>query len=182
MWIAQLSACARTVAPVTMRQVVMVESGGKPLALKVNGLAAALQPRPRTTAEAVAVAQYWTGHGDRVDLGLTQIDSENLPALHLTIDQVLGTDPVTVCANLRAGAAILTADYGRAVQRYQAGQPALAAALSAYNTGDFGRGFSNGYVGRYYAILALMLPSSDAPETAVARAAANKHAVDIEVW
>ena len=30
------------------------------------------------------------------------------------------------------------------------GQPALQAALSAYNTGDFDRGFANGYVARYY--------------------------------
>ena len=30
------------------------------------------------------------------------------------------------------------------------GQPALQAALSAYNTGDFYRGFANGYVARYY--------------------------------
>ena len=45
---------------------------------------------------------------------------------------------------------ILTADYAEAARRQGEGQPALRAALSAYNTGDFSRGFRNGYVARYY--------------------------------
>jgi type IV secretion system protein VirB1 len=36
------------------------------------------------------------------------------------------------------------------VQTLGEGQAALQAALSAYNTGDFARGFANGYVARYY--------------------------------
>ena len=43
-----------------------------------------------------------------------------------------------------------TADYAEAVHSRGEGQPALKAALSAYNTGDFYRGFANGYVARYY--------------------------------
>src|SRR5262249_7163983 len=54
------------------------------------------------------------------------------------------------CTNIRAGATILTADYVEASQRFTPGQPALQAALSAYNTGTFWRGFENGYVARYY--------------------------------
>jgi len=55
-----------------------------------------------------------------------------------------------MCANLRAGNTILTQAYGRAVGRYGEGQEALKAALSAYNTGKFATGFTNGYVARYY--------------------------------
>ena len=45
---------------------------------------------------------------------------------------------------------ILTADYAEAARSRGDGQPALQAALSAYNTGSFYRGFANGYVARYY--------------------------------
>jgi type IV secretion system protein VirB1 len=180
MWIDQIPHCAPTVAVSTMTQVVMVESGGNPLALNVNGLPADHQPHPHTTAEAIAAAQHWIGAGFRVDLGLTQIDSENLPILHLTVSQVLGTDPVTVCANLAAGGMILTADYGRAVTRYGAGQMALAAALSAYNTGDFTQGWANGYVARYFAIPSLSLVNT--PRAIPATVRIRPHASDMEVW
>jgi type IV secretion system protein VirB1 len=78
-------------------------------------------------------------------LGLAQINSENLSALGLTVEQVL--DP---CTNLRAGAAILSEGYARAMKVHGPGQQALQAALSAYNTGTLTRGFSNGYVAKYY--------------------------------
>jgi type IV secretion system protein VirB1 len=74
-----------------------------------------------------------------------QVNSRNLAALGVTIEQVL--DP---CTNIRSGATILTADYAQAVRTRGEGQLALKAALSAYNTGDFYRGFANGYVARYY--------------------------------
>jgi type IV secretion system protein VirB1 len=75
-----------------------------------------------------------------------QVNNRNLPALGYTVEQVLD-DP---CTNIRAGAAVLTADYAAAVRTHGEGQLALQAALSAYNTGDFYRGFANGYVARYY--------------------------------
>ena len=121
-----------------------VESGGNPLAINVNHLAGP-QPRPATLAEAVATAQSYVARGYSVDLGLMQVNSRNLAALGITIEQVL--DP---CANVRAGAAILTANYAEAVRSRGEGQGALQAALSAYNTGSFYRGFENGYVARYY--------------------------------
>jgi type IV secretion system protein VirB1 len=74
-----------------------------------------------------------------------QVNSRNLAALGTTVEQVL--DP---CTNLQAAATILTADYAEAARTRGDGQPALQAALSAYNTGDFYRGFANGYVARYY--------------------------------
>src|SRR6202012_4015163 len=80
-----------------------------------------------------------------VDLGLMQVNSRNLAALGYSIWQIL--DP---CTNIRGGASILTADYAEAARSRGEGQAALEAALSAYNTGDFDRGFSNGYVARYF--------------------------------
>jgi type IV secretion system protein VirB1 len=96
--------------------------------------------------EAAALARRYIAQGYSIDLGLMQVNSRNLAQLGYTIEQVLD-DP---CTNIRAGAAVLTADYAAAVQTHGEGQAALQAALSAYNTGDFYRGFANGYVDRYY--------------------------------
>lgn len=141
---AALLACAANVAPVTLEAMMRVESGGNPLAINVNHLAGP-PPRPATLAEAVAIAQSYIAHGYSVDLGLMQVNSRNLAALGISIEQVL--DP---CANVKAGAAILTANYADAARARGDGQGALQAALSAYNTGSFSRGFANGYVARYY--------------------------------
>jgi type IV secretion system protein VirB1 len=141
---APLLACAPNVAPATLEAVISVESGGKPLALNINGLS--VQPPPaRDIREAVKVAASFIARGYSVDLGLMQVNSRNLVALGLTLQQVL--DP---CTNIRGGATILTADYAEAVRTRGEGQSALQAALSAYNTGDFYRGFANGYVAHYY--------------------------------
>jgi type IV secretion system protein VirB1 len=142
---AALLACAANIAPVTLEAVIEVESRGDPLLLHVNGLAA--QPRHATDAsEAAGLARRYIAQGYSVDLGLMQVNSRNLAVLGYTIEQVLA-DP---CINIRAGAAVLTADYAAAMQEHGDGQAALQAALSAYNTGDLYRGFANGYVARYY--------------------------------
>jgi type IV secretion system protein VirB1 len=142
---AALLACAANIAPVTLEAVIQVESRGNPLALYVNGSAA--QPHPAADAkEAAELARSYIAQGYSVDLGLTQVNSRNLVALGYTVEQLLD-DP---CTNIRAGAAVLTADYAAAVRTRGEGQAALEAALSAYNTGDFHRGFENGYVARYY--------------------------------
>ena len=142
---AALLACAANIAPVTLEAVIQVESHGDPLLLHVNGPTA--QPRNSGDAdEAAALARRYIAQGYSVDLGLMQVNSRNLAELGYTIEQMLG-DP---CANIRAGAAVLTADYAAAVRTHGEDQAALQAALSAYNTGDFHRGFENGYVARYY--------------------------------
>ncbi len=166
---AALLACAANVAPVTLEAVMRVESGGNPLALNVNHLAGP-QPHPATLAEAAAIAHGYVTRGYSVDLGLMQVNSRNLAALGSTIEQVL--DP---CVNLRAGAAILTANYAEAARSRGEGQSALRAALSAYNTGSFYRGIANGYVAKYYGPSGVPALAGDVPQ-AVLTAAAVKHA------
>jgi type IV secretion system protein VirB1 len=139
-----LLACAPNIAPATLEAVISVESGGNTLAMHVNGLRAQ-PPSPHDVQEVSQIAEQYIVRGYSVDLGLTQVNSGNLAALGVTIEQAL--DP---CTNIRSGAAILTADYAEAVHSRGEGQLALKAALSAYNTGDFYRGFANGYVARYY--------------------------------
>ena len=74
-----------------------------------------------------------------------QVNSRNLRALGVGVFQAFNP-----CTNISAGATILSADYANASRLRGPGQAALQAALSAYNTGDFYRGFENGYVARYY--------------------------------
>jgi len=139
-----LLACAPNISPVTLEAVIRVESGGDPLAIHVTGLR--IQPEPSTTATTAAqLAEGFILQGYSVDIGLMQVNSRNLVALGTTVERVL--DP---CTNIRAGATVLAADYVLAARTHPEGQPALQAALSAYNTGNFDRGFGNGYVARYY--------------------------------
>lgn len=134
--------CAPQVAPVTMMAIVKVESGGNPLAINVNG-SRRLARQPRSKAEALAWSDWLISRGYSIDMGLTQVNSANLPKLHANIGAMF--DP---CANLAAGASILTREYAGASHRLGSGQEALRAALSAYNTGNHRAGFANGYVAR----------------------------------
>jgi type IV secretion system protein VirB1 len=136
-------ACAPSVAPITIREIIRVESAGNPLAITVNG---GSLPRAAVDAvDAAKLAQAAIDAGRSVDLGLMQVNSRNLPELGYTVEQMF--DP---CTNIQAGAAILTASYTKAAQRLGDGQVSLRAALSAYNTGNFEGGFRNGYVAKYY--------------------------------
>jgi len=139
-----MQTCAPTVAPKTLAAIIQVESGGNPYATGVNG-PIRLPYRPTNAADAAKMARYVIHLGYSVDLGLMQINSRNLPGLGYTVEEIF--DP---CHNLQAGAQILTRGYLGAVKRYGHGQDALRAALSAYNTGNYERGFKNGYVAKYY--------------------------------
>jgi type IV secretion system protein VirB1 len=142
MIVAALLACAMNVAPVTLDAIVRAESGGNPIAINVNHLVGP-QPHAVSAADAAALTRRYIAAGYSVDIGLMQVNSRDLAALGYTIEDAL--DP---CRSISGGAAILAADYSRAVQQFGEGQRALLAALSAYNTGDFYRGFGNGYVSR----------------------------------
>jgi type IV secretion system protein VirB1 len=114
--------CAPAVDPVTMAAVVKQESGGQPWVVNNNTTRKSMAFASKAVAVAAAVAAV--GRGESVDMGLAQINSKNLPALGLTVEQVF--DP---CTNIAAGANILAASYGRA--------GSLGGALSMYNTGRF---------------------------------------------
>lgn len=135
--------CAPNVDPGLMQQVIQVESSGNPWAINVNGDSPLPWP-PRDREEAVEAATYLLEQGYSFDSGLGQINSQNFGWLGLDPDSVF--DP---CINLTAAEAVLVDCYQRAIAHYNAGQPALYAALSCYNTGSFTRGWANGYLARY---------------------------------
>ena len=140
--------CAPQVAPEMILQIVSVESarfkdgGFNQNSLNLNrGKRLVQQPESKQTAVTLAKAHILTG--GTADIGLMQINSANLSMLHLTVNQAF--DP---CLNIHAGAEILTRYY-LATNGNQSNQVRLLKALSAYNTGNYQSGFTNGYVARY---------------------------------
>lgn len=140
--------CAPQSAPETLAAVAWAESRFDPLAIGVNR-----GPRParraRNAAEAARIARDLLERGANLDLGVAQINSDNLEWLGLSPEAAF--DP---CRNLAASDRVLRAGY-----RPTAGetpQQGLRVALSRYNTGHPERGFRNGYVARVEAAAATL--------------------------
>jgi type IV secretion system protein VirB1 len=122
-----LQQCAPQVAPVTMAAIVQTESGGWPWTINVNGLPDGSM-RFATQQAAIAAATRYIRMGYKVDMGLAQVDSENLRWLGISIAQAF--DP---CTNLRAAQKILMGAYRQAGA---AGTASLTGAFEAYNSGN----------------------------------------------
>ena len=150
--------CAPWVAHQTMAAIVRTESAFRPLAIGING-GAKLTRQPETKAEAVATAKWLIANGYNIDMGLGQINSANLPKIGLTVENAF--DP---CQNIAAAATILHGNYQSAKRRTGNDQAALHAALSAYNTGSFTRGYANGYVQR---VVSNATPQGKRPATPI---------------
>ena len=143
-FIAMAQQCAPSIAVETMAAVVSHESRHNPFAIGING-GTRISRQPANKAEAVETAKALLKLSISIDLGLAQINSANLGKLSLSLDEAF--EP---CANLRAAEKVLRWCYDPAAQRFGAGQVALQAALSCYNTGGYERGLANGYVQSIY--------------------------------
>lgn len=128
----------------TLWEIIRVESNFNESAININS-PGVKTPKNRTIDEAIGSAKDLISKGVNIDIGLMQINSKNLEKFKLSIESAFNP-----CQNIRAGSQILKANYDRAAEGLGNGQEALKAALSAYNTGNFHSGFSNGYVGKYY--------------------------------
>jgi type IV secretion system protein VirB1 len=132
--------CAPWVEPQTMAAIVRTESQFKPYAINING-GARLERQPASKEEAVVTAKWLIANKYNIDMGLGQINSVNLAKTNLSVE-----DAFDECKNLAASATILKWNYDSASKQTTDEQAALGAAISAYNTGSFTKGFSNGYV------------------------------------
>ena len=168
-FIALALACAPSVSPVTMAALVRAESAFDPNAIAIVG-GPSLDRQPQSRGDAERLASALLAQGRRLDLGLAQIDSDNLAALDLSLSDAF--DP---CRNLKAAATVLGYCYARARRHIDEVQPALQAALSCYNTNSLERGFENGYVQRVAAGSAEFVPAID-PNYPVPAAAAGRSA------
>jgi type IV secretion system protein VirB1 len=132
--------CAPWVAPPTKAAIVKTESQFYPLAININA-GARLERQPASKAEAVVTAKWLIANNYNIDLGLGQVNSANLAKTNLSVE-----DAFDACKNIAAAATILQWNYASASKKISGEQAALHAAISAYNTGSFTKGFSNGYV------------------------------------
>lgn len=142
---AMIAACAPSVAPSTMARIIRVESTNRIYAIgykiRKNGTTYTLTKQPKTNEEAVSWARYLYQNGYQFDAGIAQVRSTNFTRFGLTPDNVF--EP---CRNMNAGGIILTEFYVKAIKQYGQGQTALLAALSAYGSGNYFSGLTNGYV------------------------------------
>jgi type IV secretion system protein VirB1 len=133
--------CALNIEPIAIIALMKQESNFKPYQIGINHSSKTLKQQPQSYHEAVTWSKKLIQSGHNIDMGLMQINSANLKKLSLSVEQVF--EP---CTNLKAGAQILLENYQRAAYRYGHGEKAFQSALSAYNTGNFQKGFRNGYV------------------------------------
>lgn len=132
-----LRVCAPKVSPITMSAIIQGESGGYPWTINVNGLPDGSMRFPNKQA-AIQAATHYIRMGYKVDLGIAQVDSENLGWLHLSIPQAFDS-----CRNLHAAQTILLKAYHAAGA---AGVSSLKGTFEAYNSGQItgDRGYANG--------------------------------------
>mgnify|MGYP003361988874 CR=1 FL=1 len=121
--------CAPGDALQTLAAIARVESGFNTLSIHDN--TTKTRYLPETPGEAVELAQRLLSDGHSLDLGLMQVNNNNLHALGLSVENAFDA-----CRSIRAGAQVLRDGY----------KSALRVAFSRYNTGDDIKGFSNGYV------------------------------------
>ena len=142
--------CAPRVAMVTMSKLTYVESEWNAYALNINYRGWRLAHQPRSKEEAIVTLRHLLGKYSAikefsVDAGVGQINSRNFARLGIAVEQLF--EP---CENVRAAETILVDCYVRAQPMRRGEQAALASAISCYNTGNFSRGFENGYVRKVF--------------------------------
>lgn len=136
--------CVPHIAQASMMSIVKVESRGNPLALGLNK-GYKLQFQPQTKAQAHKWVEYLDKHNYNFDIGLAQVNIKNINKSGFSATDVL--DP---CTNLKLGSSILIKNYTNALVYSKSSSEAWQKAISAYNTGNFHSGFTNGYVSRVY--------------------------------
>ncbi|BAP88339.1 putative Lytic transglycosylase [Burkholderiales bacterium GJ-E10] len=139
-----IALCAPAVAPVTMAAIVQQESGGNPLALHDNTTGRSYQPQ--SAQAAATLLRGLMGQGHSVDIGLAQVNSQNLSSLGL--DPASALDP---CENLRAAQKILLDAWQRS--------GSLPSALSAYNTGTGAGSRGAAYAAAVYSQAGVSVPA-----------------------
>lgn len=158
--------CAPDVSPVTMRYLLRVESNFEPYSLNINTKPSSKSLLFKDAISAIAMANKLFSQGANIDMGLGQINSGTMQRLSLSVAELY--DP---CLNISASATVLKACYLHARKAFPAEQDALKHALSCYNTGDFQRGITNGYVNKLQKLAAthaLVVPELLATENATA--------------
>ncbi|HHS6700347.1 TPA: transglycosylase SLT domain-containing protein [Campylobacter jejuni] len=126
-----------------IQKIIQIESKNENFAININKIGSFI---PKTKNEAKILAQSFINKGYSVDIGLMQFNSNNLKTptfKNYSIDDLL--EP---CKNIKAGSDIFYLAYEMTNENLTK-EERINQALSIYNTGDFKKGFSNGYVAKY---------------------------------
>lgn len=130
-----------------MTAIVKVESGGNPWAININSKTGQrLLYQAKTLEQAQAWVRWFVANNYNIDIGLAQINIKNIQKQKLD-----PTDFLEPCTNLKMAGQILKANYVSASKTSTNSDDAVKKAISAYNTGNFRSGYSNGYVGKVMA-------------------------------
>ena len=135
--------CAPGVELPTLRAVAAVESHFNPLAVRDNTAHESLIPQTLPAAATLARTRVKMGHS--VDIGLMQINSDNLASLGMSVE-----DALDECRSLAAGGRILRSALAAGSSESER-QAAIMIALSRYNTGRALAGVVNGYASQVIA-------------------------------
>ena len=125
-----------------MLAIVKTESRGNYLAIGLNR-GKRLRYGARNLAEARSWVEYLEQHSYDFEIGLAQVNIRNVHKYGFSANDML--DP---CKNLKLAADILQHSYLNAKSVSANNREALYKALSAYNSGNYRTGFTNGYVQR----------------------------------
>lgn len=137
-----MTACAPQMPTPISYAIVKTESNFNPYAIGVNKGAKGLARQPRSYQEAVQAAYRLRAEGKNFDVGLAQINIANFGWLGLSIEKAFNP-----CENLKAMQKV----YLNCLSRFGGGSgrgTPMQRAFSCYNTGNAGRGFTNGYVAK----------------------------------
>jgi type IV secretion system protein VirB1 len=130
-----------------VQQIIQIESNNKPFSINVNKDGKSfISFTPKTKEEALGLVKDYINGGLSVDIGLMQVNSNNLTLKvfsGLSLEDLF--DP---CKNIKAGSDIFYMAYAKTDENLSK-EERTNLALSVYNTGDEKNGFKNGYVAKY---------------------------------
>lgn len=132
--------CSPSIDPAIVQAIVKTESSFNPFAIGVNR-GNRLAKQPNSFGEAVQVAKRLLTQGVNIDMGLGQINSANMNWLNLSVEQAFNP-----CSNLQALQYVYLHCYNKAGNTGLGDR--VQRAFSCYNTGNFTKGFNNGYVAK----------------------------------
>lgn len=124
-----------------MTAIVKVESGGNPWAININKKGIRLLAQPKTKDEAISWINWFNERNYNIDIGIAQINIKNIKKLGYN-----PTDFLDPCLNLKIASIILLDNYKGSLKYTNNSDDAVKLAISAYNTGNYRSGFTNGYV------------------------------------
>lgn len=138
---AMVAQCSPSMHPAIVQAIVKTESSFNPFAIGVNRGGNRLARQPSNFGEAVQTAKRLLAQGANIDMGLGQINSANMNWLNLSVEQVFNP-----CSNLKALQHVYLTCYDKASNTGLGNR--MQRTFSCYNTGNFTKGFNNGYVAK----------------------------------